>query len=185
MCLLPHAHVCICAHEPQRPLYAAAGTGRDHTVRLTQRLQPLAIKTRMRPGPTITCGSGGRGTTRRHFYNGPASSTRPESATGRSSRRCWLIFTSKERDEVFAASLIRLTMAAPDERVPPALVKAMQDPSPLVRAAAAEALSVRPGKESLQALVTAAGDNYRLVRVRAAASLAQYPATWFEGDGPG
>ena len=54
----------------------------------------------------------------------------------------------------------------------------------LVRAAAAEALSVRPGKESFQALVTASGDSYRLVRVRvrAAASLAHYPAAWFQGD---
>ena len=73
-------------------------------------------------------------------------------------------------------------MAAPDERVRPTLLKAIQDPSPLVRAAAAEALSVRPGKESFQALVTAAGDSYRLVRVRAAASLAHYPAAWFQGE---
>ncbi len=90
-------------------------------------------------------------------------------------------FTSQERDEVFAASLIRLTMAAPDEGVSPALLKAAQDPSPLVRAAAAEALSVRPGQESFQALVAAAADSYRLVRVRAAASLAQYPERWLKG----
>ena len=90
--------------------------------------------------------------------------------------------TSPERDEVFAASLIRLTMAAPDERVRSTLLQAIQDPSPLVRAAAAEALSVRPGKESFQALVTASGDSYRLVRVRAAASLAPYPAAWFQGE---
>jgi len=89
---------------------------------------------------------------------------------------------SQERDEVFAASLIRLTMAAPDERVRPLLLQAIQDPSPLVRAAAAEALSVRPGKEGFEALVTAAGDSYRLVRVRAAASLAQYPAAWLKGE---
>ncbi len=89
--------------------------------------------------------------------------------------------TSPERDEVFAASLIRLTMAAPDERIPPALLQAIQDPSPLMRAAAAEALAVRPGKESFQALVTAAGDSYRLVRVRAAASLAPYPAASLQG----
>jgi tetratricopeptide (TPR) repeat protein len=88
--------------------------------------------------------------------------------------------TSPERDEVFAASLIRLTMSAPDE-VRPMLLKAIQDPSPLVRAAAAEALSVRPGKESFRTLVAAAEDSYRLVRVRAAASLAHYPATWFQG----
>ena len=63
--------------------------------------------------------------------------------------------TNPERDEVFAASLIRLTMAAPDEKVLPALLRAIQDPSPLVRAAAAEALSFRPDKESFQALVAA------------------------------
>ncbi len=90
--------------------------------------------------------------------------------------------TSQDRDEVFAASLLRQTMAAQDDRVLPALLKAIQDPSPLVRAAVAEALSVRPSRESLPALVAAAGDNYRLVRVRAAASLAQYPATWFQGE---
>jgi tetratricopeptide (TPR) repeat protein len=89
--------------------------------------------------------------------------------------------TSKDRDEVFATSLIRLTMAAPDKGVHSALLKAIQDPSPLVRAAAAEALSVRPAQESLQALVTAAGDSYRLVRVRAAASLAHYPGARFQG----
>ncbi len=85
---------------------------------------------------------------------------------------------SPERDEVFAASLIRLTMTAPDEQLQPTLLKVLQDPSPLVRAAAAEALSVRPSRESFQALVTAAGDSYRLVRVRAAASLAHYPSEW-------
>jgi len=52
----------------------------------------------------------------------------------------------------------------------------------LVRAAAAEALSVRPSKESFQALVAAVGDSYRLVRVRSAASLAHYPAAWFQGE---
>ncbi|MGA9754736.1 MAG: tetratricopeptide repeat protein [Desulfobaccales bacterium] len=90
--------------------------------------------------------------------------------------------TSPERDEVFAASLIRLTMTAPDERIQPTLLKATQDPSPLVRAAAAEALSVRPSRESFQALVAAVGDSYRLVRVRTAASLAHYPAAWFQGE---
>ena len=89
--------------------------------------------------------------------------------------------TGPGRDEVFAASLLRLTMDAPDEGVSPALLKAIQDPSPLVRAAAAEALGVRASRESFQALVRAAGDSYRLVRVRAAASLARYPAAWLAG----
>jgi len=89
--------------------------------------------------------------------------------------------TSPARDEVFATSLIRLTMTAPDEGVRPALLKAVQDPSPLVRAAAAAALAVRPSAASFRALVAAAGDSYRLVRVRAAASLAQYPEAWLNG----
>lgn len=72
--------------------------------------------------------------------------------------------TSPQRDEIFAASLIRLTMAAPEQGVTTTLVKASQDPSPRVRAAAGEALSVRPGQESFQAMVSAAGDSYRLVR---------------------
>jgi len=90
--------------------------------------------------------------------------------------------TNQERDEVFAASLIRLTMSAQDDRVLPTLCKASQDPSPLVRAAAAEALSIRPTPESFRALITAAGDGYRLVRVRAAASLAHYPTAWLTDE---
>jgi tetratricopeptide (TPR) repeat protein len=89
--------------------------------------------------------------------------------------------TSPERDEVFATSLIRLTMAAPDKEVTATLAKAIQDPSPLVRAAAAEGLSVRPGEKSFQALAAAVGDSYRLVRVRAAASLAHYPPSMVPG----
>jgi Tfp pilus assembly protein PilF len=90
--------------------------------------------------------------------------------------------TSPGREEVFAASLLRLTMAAPDAGVRPTLLKAIRDPSPLVRAAAAEALSVRASRESFQALVMAAGDSYRLVRVRAVASLAGYPGPWLQGE---
>jgi tetratricopeptide (TPR) repeat protein len=82
--------------------------------------------------------------------------------------------TSKDRDEVFAVSLIRLVPASGDPRVVPVLFKAMKDASPLMRAAAAQALQNVPTKESVQALVEATGDEYRLVRVRAAASLAGY-----------
>jgi tetratricopeptide (TPR) repeat protein len=80
--------------------------------------------------------------------------------------------SSKDRDEIFATSLIRLTASSGDARTVPMLLKAIKDPSPLVRAAAAEALQGAPAKETAQALVEAAGDDYRLVRVRAAASLA-------------
>jgi tetratricopeptide (TPR) repeat protein len=83
--------------------------------------------------------------------------------------------SSKERDEVFATSLIRLVAASGDARIGPVLLKAVKDPSPLIRGAAADALQRIPTKEAAQALVAATGDEYRLVRVRAAASLAAYP----------
>ncbi len=82
--------------------------------------------------------------------------------------------TSKDRDEVFAASLIRLVPASGAPRAVPVLYKAIKDPSPLIRSAAATALQNVPTKDSVQALVEATGDEFRLVRVRAAASLAGY-----------
>jgi len=81
---------------------------------------------------------------------------------------------SKDRDEIFAASLIHLVPASGDPLVVPVLLKAIKDPSPLIRAAAAEALKNVPGQEAVGSLVVATGDEYRLVRVRAAASLAGY-----------
>jgi len=80
----------------------------------------------------------------------------------------------KDRDEIFATSLIRMVVSSGDPRVVPVLLDAVRDPSPLVRAAAAVALQQVPTREATQALVTAAGDDYRLVRVRAAASLVGY-----------
>jgi tetratricopeptide (TPR) repeat protein len=80
--------------------------------------------------------------------------------------------TSKDRDEVFATSLVRLVQVSGDPRTVPTLLKAIKDPSPLVRSAAATALQNVPTEESFLALVEAAGDDSRLVRVRAAASLA-------------
>jgi tetratricopeptide (TPR) repeat protein len=82
---------------------------------------------------------------------------------------------SKDRDEVFATSLIRLMKSFQDERVTTVLLTTIKDPSPLVRAASVEALSLRLTPEGLQALFEAAGDEYRLVRTRAAAGLAGYP----------
>jgi tetratricopeptide (TPR) repeat protein len=81
---------------------------------------------------------------------------------------------SKDRDEVFATSLIRLVPSSGDARIPPILLKSIKDPSPLVRGAAADALQHVQTREAAQALVMATGDDYRLVRVRAAASLAGY-----------
>ena len=83
--------------------------------------------------------------------------------------------TSSDRDEIFATSLVRMVPASGDPRVVPVLLAAISDPSPLVRAAAAEALANVPTQEAVQALIEATGDDTRLVRVRAAASLAGYP----------
>jgi tetratricopeptide (TPR) repeat protein len=83
--------------------------------------------------------------------------------------------TSKDRDEVYATSLIRLLGVCEDPIKWSAILKATKDPSPLVRGAAAESLRAIPSKETGQALLEATGDDYRLVRVRAAASLASYP----------
>jgi tetratricopeptide (TPR) repeat protein len=80
----------------------------------------------------------------------------------------------KDRDEVFATSLIRMIPASQDPRIVPVFFKAIKDPSPLVRGAAADALQHVPTREAFQALVEATGDDYRLVRVRAVTSLVGY-----------
>ncbi len=83
--------------------------------------------------------------------------------------------TNRDRDIVFAASLIHLVGNSGDPRVVPVLIEASRDPSPLIRAAAVEALQAAPTKETAQALVAASGDSYRMVRIHAAASLAGFP----------
>jgi tetratricopeptide (TPR) repeat protein len=82
--------------------------------------------------------------------------------------------SSKDRDEVFATSLIRMIPASGDSRIVPVLYKAIKDPSPLVRAAAADALQHVQTREAFEALMQAIGDEYRLVRIRAVASLIGY-----------
>jgi tetratricopeptide (TPR) repeat protein len=77
-----------------------------------------------------------------------------------------------EGDEIFLASLIRLLGDCRDRRVAPELVRAASDPSVLVRASAVEALAGFPDVSTLRALSQAAGDEYRLVRIRAGAALA-------------
>jgi tetratricopeptide (TPR) repeat protein len=80
-----------------------------------------------------------------------------------------------DRDEIQTASLVRLLGECPSEEKWPALRKLMADPSPLVRASVAEALGLRLDQANLAALLKAAGDDYRLVRVRAATALAPVP----------
>jgi tetratricopeptide (TPR) repeat protein len=82
--------------------------------------------------------------------------------------------TSKDRDEIFTTSLIRMIPASGDPRIVPVLIQAIKDPSPLVRASAADALQHSQSRETFQVLVNATEDDYRLVRVRAVASLIGY-----------
>jgi tetratricopeptide (TPR) repeat protein len=76
-----------------------------------------------------------------------------------------------DRDEIFAASLIRLLEPCRDPRKAPALVKALADASPLVRASALNALSGNQGPATLSALTRAARDEYKVVRIQAGAVL--------------
>jgi tetratricopeptide (TPR) repeat protein len=78
------------------------------------------------------------------------------------------------RDEVFASSFIRLLRNCESQKKWPTIIKALEkDPSPLVRGSAAQALDNYVTSESMQPLLKATQDEYRLVRVNAAASLAE------------
>ncbi len=89
----------------------------------------------------------------------------------------------KDRDEIFAVSLIRLLRTCDSQKKWPVIIKALSDdPSPLVRAGAAETLDNYLTAESFKALLAATRDDYRLVRVRAAASLAGVPPQGLQDD---
>jgi tetratricopeptide (TPR) repeat protein len=78
-----------------------------------------------------------------------------------------------DRDVVFATSLIRLMERTYDGRKWAVLERlATEDSSPLVRSAAATALRSNLTPSVVEALVKACGDDYRLVRIRAADALA-------------
>jgi tetratricopeptide (TPR) repeat protein len=83
--------------------------------------------------------------------------------------------TNPERDEIYATSLIRLLDFCPDNQKWPAIQQAIKDKSPLVRGAATSALATHLTPDTCEALLTCLEDNYRLVRIRAASSLASYP----------
>jgi tetratricopeptide (TPR) repeat protein len=80
-----------------------------------------------------------------------------------------------DRDEIFATSLIRLLETCPHEEKWPVLRAALKDPSPLVRSAAAAVLGAEVSADNRRALLTAAADEFRLVRVAAGGSLARFP----------
>ena len=81
----------------------------------------------------------------------------------------------EDHDAVFTASLIRLIRPCDDDRKWPPLIRALSDPSPLVRASAAELMGDRVTPEIVKALGAAVRDKSRLVRVRAASAMAVIP----------
>jgi tetratricopeptide (TPR) repeat protein len=81
----------------------------------------------------------------------------------------------KDHDSVFAASLIRLLRPCDDDRKWPFLIRALEDPSPLVRAGAAESLGDRIDDEAVKALSAVIQDKSRLVRIRATSAMAAIP----------
>ena len=89
---------------------------------------------------------------------------------------------SKGHDAVFAASLIRLLRPCDDDRKWPVLIRALNDPSPLIRASAAESLGDRIDDETVRALSAAVRDESRLVRVRAASAMAAIPRSLLDAD---
>jgi len=80
--------------------------------------------------------------------------------------------SSQGRNEVVATSLLRLLSGCESQVKWPVVIQVLQeDSSPLVRAAAAQALDGHVTAESVTALAKATSDEYRLVRVRAATAL--------------
>jgi tetratricopeptide (TPR) repeat protein len=75
-------------------------------------------------------------------------------------------------DPVYKTSLVRLLRGCEDESKWPALLEMLHDPSPLVRSSAASALGDHLTAEALKELLAACADESRLVRIRAAMSLA-------------
>ena len=79
-------------------------------------------------------------------------------------------------DPVLVTSLLRLTAPCPHPTKWNGIREALQHDSPLVRSAAADSLHddiANPA--TLRALIDATADDYRVVRIRAASSLARHP----------
>jgi Flp pilus assembly protein TadD len=90
---------------------------------------------------------------------------------------------SKDREEIVAASLVRLLHGCDSPAKWPVVIKALQeDSSPLMRAAAAQTLEGYTAPESLNVLTKATADEYLLVRVRAAGALAGIPVEQLSGE---
>ena len=87
-----------------------------------------------------------------------------------------------DREELQTVSLVRLLANCPSDDQWAGLRKLTADASPLVRASVAEALGRRLDRANTEALFGLTADDYRLVRVRAAAALAPIPEDRLPAD---
>jgi tetratricopeptide (TPR) repeat protein len=88
------------------------------------------------------------------------------------------IIDENRYNEVLVTSFLRLLAGCPEEKKWDTVINALKtNESPLVRAAAATSLSGYSSENAIQALVNAAGDDYRLVRISAALSLSGITGT--------
>ncbi len=93
------------------------------------------------------------------------------------------IIDNEKYDPVVQNSLIRLLDNCEDAKKWPVLIKTIvENHSPLVRSSAASGLLDNLSDEARKALVKAAGDEYRLVRVSAALPLASFPSNSFTAE---
>lgn len=83
---------------------------------------------------------------------------------------------SPDSDDVYIASLVRLLAGCSDPGKWPAFEEVFRSPSPLIRAAVVDGIVMHPETETvLSLLLEAVTDDFRLVRIRAAAVLSDYP----------
>ncbi|HEG43721.1 MAG TPA: tetratricopeptide repeat protein [Phycisphaerales bacterium] len=83
--------------------------------------------------------------------------------------------TGKDRREVVATSLIRILKNCPDNKKLDTIIAALKDSSPMVRAAAASALSNHGTEKVLNALLTVTDDRWRVVRSQAGFAISTFP----------
>jgi tetratricopeptide (TPR) repeat protein len=84
--------------------------------------------------------------------------------------------SDSKREEIWAASLIQLLRACDLDAKWPGILACLKDPSPFVRVATVEALGDQLRPEVIAPLAAATADGTRLVRIRAAGTLAGVPA---------
>ena len=174
---------CVDCHMPAT-WFARMGR-HDHSMRPPRPAATLAFQS---PNACNICHSGQSAEWANRWvvdWHGPASQDlylEPAMLVDAGRRRDWkridemLAYLGAEgSDPVFATSLIRLLRACPDDRKWEVLLSSIDNPSPLVRASAAEALGDQLTPESVRALLGATRDGFRLVRIRAAAALAGVP----------